>query len=72
MTATMQGDDSLVAVKGTPFRRAEGGNGFAFDSLAPGAYTLLARIGGHTTRIAPVEVRAGELWELFYVPSQAR
>ncbi len=56
---------------GVPFRRVSGGSNFAFDSVVPGRYELFATIQGNKTRIAHVQLRAGELWELFYVSSPA-
>jgi len=55
--------------RGVPVRLPGGrGGGFAFDSVAAGSYDLLATIDGRTTRVAPIQIREGELWELFYVP----
>ena len=53
--------------RGLPVRLAACRGCFVFDSVAAGSYELSATIEGRRTFVYPVEIRPGELWEVFYV-----
>ncbi len=70
VSASIKRPGDLTQQLGVPFRRVPGGTDFVFDSVVPGSYELFAMIQGGRARIAPIQIRAGELWELFYVSTR--
>jgi hypothetical protein len=45
---------------------------FTFDSVPPASYGLYGSVGRLRERVSVIEVRAGELWELWWVAPGAR
>jgi hypothetical protein len=70
-SAKLEGVDGKAALVGRRLVREDCAE-FTFDSVPPASYGLYGSVGRLRERVSVIEVRAGELWELWWVAPGAR